>query len=214
MQSEFWHERWQLQQIAFHQAEVHPLLAKLWPRLNPQAGDGVFVPMCGKTLDMRWLQEQGQRVVGVELSPLAVDAFFAEAGVTPVRTPHGALESVQAGDVTVYCGDFFALKPEDVAGCQLIYDRGSLIALPPQMRRDYVIHLRKLFPGGARILLVTFDYPPAEMQGPPFAVTDAEVREFYASVELLVSEDVFAANPQMGQRGLTRLQENAYLIAF
>jgi thiopurine S-methyltransferase len=211
MQHDFWHERWTKNQIAFHQSAVHPQLRQFWSRLVPVATEGVFVPMCGKTLDMWWLRDQGHPVLGVELSPLAVEAFFTEAELTPVRTP-GALERWTAAGVTLAQADFFALRPEDVAGCRLIYDRGSLVALPPAMRQDYVKHLRTLFPQGARILLVTFDYPPAEMNGPPFAVTEEEVRGYYRSVELLVSEDVLDANPNMRQRGLTQVRENVYRV--
>jgi len=211
MQPDFWHERWQQQQIGFHQNEVHPLLSRHWPDMGAAAGL-VFVPLCGKSLDMWWLRRQGQQVIGVELSPLAVQAFFAEAGVTPAPLSHPAMECWHAGDITLYCGDFFALRPQDVAGCSLIYDRASLIALPPAMRRDYVAHLHHLFPQGARMLLVTLDYPQAEMDGPPFAVSDAEVHELYDSVKRLASLDVLAENDRFRQRGVSRLNENAYLV--
>jgi thiopurine S-methyltransferase len=212
MDHDFWHERWQQNQIGFHQDEVHPLLSKFWPEMSVTAGARVFVPLCGKSLDLWWLRQQGHQVVGVELSKLAVEAFFEEAGVTPARTSNDLLECWQASDITLYCGDFFALRPQDVAGCGLIYDRASLIALPPAMRRDYVKHLHRLFPQGARMLLVTLDYPQAEMDGPPFSVSDAEVRELYGSVQLLESRDVLPENDRFRQRGVSKMTENAYLI--
>ena len=107
---------------------------------------------------------------------------------------------------------FFELQPSDVESCRLVYDRGSLGALPPAMRRDYAEHLHRLFPNGARMLLVTFDYPPAEMNGPPFAVTEAEVRELYGAVQLLARRDVLADYPPLRQRGLSQLHETAYLV--
>ncbi len=210
MHPDFWHERWQQNQTGFHQDEVHPLLSKYWPALA--ATDCVFVPLCGKSLDMWWLRQRGSRVVGVELSPLAVQAFFEDAGVTPARTSNGSLECWQASDIKIYSGDFFTLQPPDVSGCSVIYDRAALIALPPAMRRDYVAHLHRLFPRGARMLLVTLDYPQAEMDGPPFSVSDAEVRELYKSAQLLESKDVLAENDRFRQRGVSRLNENAYLI--
>ena len=212
MDTNFWHERWALKQIAFHQTDIHPFLRAYWPQVSAGSGQGVFVPLCGKTRDMGWLQEQGHPVVGVELSPVAVAAFFEEASLEPVRSQARALERSEAGGITVYMGDFFALQASDVAQCRLIYDRGSLIALPPAMRRDYVAHLRRLFPHGARILLVTFDYPQGDMNGPPFAVTEAEVREFYGTAQVLSREDVLDANPSMRQRGLSQLFETAYLV--
>lgn len=213
MESEFWHQRWASNQIGFHQSEPNPLLRNYWSRLEPAPGQGVFVPLCGKTRDLWWLQEQGHHAVGVELSALAVEAFFAEAGAAAVRQDHGQLQRWHSQEITLFCGDFFALQPADVAACALIYDRASLIALPPAMRRDYAAHLRRLFPQGATMLLITLEYSPSAGNGPPFSVSDAEVRELYGSVELLASEDMLAANPQMGLRGVTRLHENTYRIA-
>lgn len=209
MHPEFWHERWQQNQIGFHQDEVHPYLSQYWPST---ATGRVFVPLCGKTLDLWWLRQQGHSVIGVELSPLAVKAFFTEADVTPTLTSNGTLECWQASDIQLYCGDFFALRPENVAGCELIYDRAALIALPQDLRRKYVEHLHHLFPQGARMLLVTLDYPQAEMNGPPFAVSDDEVHELYAAVRPLTSQDVLAQNARFSQRGVSRLDENAYMI--
>jgi thiopurine S-methyltransferase len=210
MDKDFWHERWALKQIGFHQEAIHPLLLSHWPQLGPHDGEGVFVPLCGKTHDMGWLQEQGHPVVGVELSPLAVEQFFAEASLEPVRSQVGALSRNEAGGIALYCGDFFALQPSDVENCRLVYDRASLIALPPAMRRDYVEHLHRLFPNGARILLITVDYPPAEMSGPPFAVTEAEVRELYGAVQVLARREVL--DDRMRQRGLSQMYETAYRV--
>jgi thiopurine S-methyltransferase len=210
MHPDFWHERWQQNQIGFHQDEVHPYLSQYWPSA---ATGRVFVPLCGKTLDLWWLRQQGHSVVGVELSPLAVQAFFDEADVTPAKTSNGtALECWQASDIQLYCGDFFALRSEDIAGCKMIYDRAALIALPPDLRREYVRHLHHLFPQGAQMLLVTLDYPQTEMDGPPFAVSDTEVHELYTRVQPLTSQDVLVQNDRFRQRGVSRLNENAYLI--
>ncbi len=209
MHPDFWHERWQQNQIGFHQDEVHPYLRQFWPNT---ASGRIFVPLCGKTLDLWWLRQQGHSVVGVELSPIAVQAFFDEAGVTPAITAKGPMECWQASDIQLYCGDFFALRPEDVTDCEMIYDRAALIALPPDLRREYVSHLHHLFPQGAHMLLVTLDYPQAEMNGPPFAVSDTEVRNLYSSVQQLASQDVLTQNERFSQRGVSRLNENAYMI--
>jgi thiopurine S-methyltransferase len=215
MQSDFWITRWERGETGFHQDEVNPWLREHWPRLQMPTNGRVFVPLCGKSLDMWWLRQQGFGVLGVELSLQAVESFFAGAGITPSRTREEALERFESGDVTLLCGDFFALQPQHVAGCSAIYDRASLIALPPAMRQDYAAHLFKLFPQGVRILLITLDYDQHEMDGPPFAVSDAEVRALYAGradIEHIASRDVLADNDRFRQRGVTRLHENAYLI--
>jgi thiopurine S-methyltransferase len=212
MHSDFWLDKWQRGETGFHQDEVNPYLAR--HQLRPEAQGKVFVPLCGKSLDLWWMRRQGHEVLGVELSELAVQAFFAEAGQQPAVTQNGRFVCHEAEGVALWCGNFFDLTPIDVAGCTAVYDRASLIALPPQMRESYARHLCGLFPDGRQVLLITLDYDQREMSGPPFAVTDAEVRELYANglVELLESRDVLAENDRIRQRGISRLHENVYRI--
>lgn len=213
MQPDFWLERWQRGETGFHQDEVNPYLARYWSRLEDSSE--VFVPLCGKSRDMAWLRQHGFEVLGVELSELAVRAFFEETGRQPAVASHNGFVCYEADGIALWCGDFFALTTADVAGCAAVYDRASLIALPPDLRQNYVRHLCSLFPGGVRTLLVTLDYDQREMNGPPFAVSEEEVRRLYsglAHVELLESRDVLPENERFRQRGISRLHENAYLI--
>ncbi len=78
MNAEFWHSRWQEKRIGFNQSAVNPLLINYFKQLNLPAGSLVFVPLCGKSIDMAWLAAQGYDVVGVELVETAVQAFFTE----------------------------------------------------------------------------------------------------------------------------------------
>ena len=216
MQKDFWLERWQREETGFHEQAANAYLKKFWPGLHLTGGSGVFVPLCGKSVDMQWLREQGHPVVGVELSSIAVQAFFAEQGYTPQHSSSGKFERCEAGGINIFCGDFFDLKREDVAATAAVYDRASMVALPPEMRERYVQHLVNILPKGAKILLITFDYPQHEMPGPPFAVAPGEVEKLYrehADIKLLAQVDVLAKNPRFQQRGLTRLQECVYQLA-
>jgi thiopurine S-methyltransferase len=215
MEKEFWITRWAQQEIGFHLPEVNPHLLQHWTTLTPHPNHHVFVPLCGKSRDMVWLRQQGCTVLGVELSDLAVTAFFAENGHTPQAIPHPSFDSHEADGIRLLCGDFFDLTPEDMADVTVVYDRASMVALPPDMRTRYVQHLIHILPAGAQILLVTFDYPQAAMSGPPFAVSPDEVLEHYrahADVRLLAQQDVLAENPRFQQRGIDRLFENIFLI--
>lgn len=190
MQHEFWLQRWQQQQIGFHQQVFNPLLLQYWSSLEAAAGEPVFVPLCGKSLDMLWLAEQGHSVVGNELSELAVDAFWEELGVSPEREALGAFERSSAESVKLLQGDFFALSSDAIDQAGLVFDRASLIALPPEMRKRYVQHMHEILPAGSRILLLTLEKDDNVEGGPPFNVSVDEVKELYAadSVELLASE--------------------------
>lgn len=179
MHPDFWHQRWQENRIGFHQNAPTPLLQKHWPALGIPAGARVFVPLAGKSLDMLWLAGQGHRVLGVELSRLAVEQFFAEHGLHPdiETTRHGTHH--RAGDIELVCGDAFALDEAILAGCSAVFDRAALIALPPELRQRYVRELHARLPSGCRGLLITLEYPQDERAGPPFSVPEDEVRSLY-----------------------------------
>ena len=215
MQREFWLERWQEGQIGFHQDRINNYLTRHFGRTGAQKGGTVLVTLCGKSLDMVWLHEQGLRVVGVELSPLAVDAFFSENKLQPAITRSGKFQRFHADDITLLCGDFFDLTADDTGDIAAVYDRASLIALPPEMRRGYADHLAKLLPRGTCVLLITMEYPQEQMQGPPFAVRESEVHALYDKefkVECLESLDILAENPRFKERSLSEMIERTFLL--
>ena len=214
MEPEFWHQRWASNQIGFHEGQVNAYLARHYAHLGLAPGETVFVPLCGKSVDLRWLADQGARVLGVELSPIAVESFFAEQGLTPRTRKEAAFTVWESGPIRLLCGDYFALAPADLAGVHAVYDRAALIALPPERRADYVAHLDRLLPGARRTLLITLEYPQEQMQGPPFSVAEREVRTLFTSarIERLGGQDVLADHPRFRDKGLTRLLECAYRI--
>jgi thiopurine S-methyltransferase len=215
MHAEFWQARWSRSEIGFHLAEVNPYLQQYWPTLGLTDGARVLVPLCGKSLDLAWLAGQGYQVVGVELAQRAVEDFFAEHKLQPVVSEVGAFRLYRAGAVEIYCGDFFALTAQHLAGCTALYDRAALIALPPEMRARYVSHLTQVLPSGSQGLLVTLDYEQAQMDGPPFAVADDEVQRLFApgwQLQELASADVLGENWRFLKRGLERLDERVYRL--
>ena len=215
MNRDFWIERWVEGQIGFHQSEINGYLTRHWNKLQASQGDKVLVPLCGKSKDMLWLAEQGCKVLGVELSSLAIDAFFAENGISVSQYENASFKIAESDDISLWCGDFFDLDESHVKGLNCIYDRASLIALPPEMREKYSNHLKKLLPKGSRVLLVTMEYPQEEMNGPPFSVKHNEVHELYEEafeIESLEEVDILAMNPQFKERGLSTLTEKSYLM--
>lgn len=215
MKKEFWLERWERAEIGFHQDEINPYLRQYWKEL-PCSGSGeVFVPLCGKSQDMVWLRQQGCTVLGVELSSIAVQDFFKESGKSPAHTKNDRFETCEADGIRIMCGDFFDLGKKDLANISAVYDRASLVALPPDMRERYARHLVDILPSGTKILLITFDYPQAEMQGPPFAVSVSEVEALYgkyADIRLLAQQDALPLNPRFKQRGVSRMEESIFLL--
>jgi thiopurine S-methyltransferase len=215
MNPDFWQERWQRNEIGFHQQEINAHLQDYWPRLGLPAESQVFVPLCGKSRDLLWLRSRGHTVLGVELSPIAARDFFAENKLAPQTWRQGAFHRCEADGLAILCGDFFALGSQDLKDVAGVYDRASLIALPPEMRPRYAAHLATILPQSAAILLVTMEYRQAEMNGPPFSVHEDEVRALYEKhydVARLFTKDILAENQRFRERGLSTLSEKVYRL--
>jgi thiopurine S-methyltransferase len=215
MKKDFWLERWNKEKLGFHEIQANAYLTRYWHELELVSGARVFVPLCGKSVDMIWLQEEGHEVLGVELSEVAVRAFYAEQGMVPSCSSGGKFSCYSANNIKLLCGDFFDVNRLEVGEISAVYDRASMVALPPEQRESYVKHMLNILPDQVQILLVTFTYPQAEMQGPPFSVTSEEVLRVYAqdmNIRLLAEFDVLAENPRFRTRGLSRLYESVYLL--
>ncbi|MHC8365972.1 thiopurine S-methyltransferase [Pseudomonas sp. ZT5P21] len=216
MQPEFWHKRWQSNQIGFHLLEVNPYLQRFWPQLGLEEGARVLVPLCGKSLDLLWLAHQGHEVLGIELSEKAVEDFFDEHQFDPHVSEQGPFKVYRAGSIELWCGDFFELTAGDVADCSALYDRAALIALPLPMREQYAAHLNRILPTDASGLLITLDYDQAQKDGPPFAVLEDEVQRLFGAVwslKILEDQDVLGESWKFVESGVTRLEERVYRIS-
>lgn len=187
MEHAFWHERWAQKQIGFHQPSINRWLQEYWPLLNVSKDSTVLVPLCGKSMDMLWLREQGHEVMGVELSDIACREFFDEQGVEVSALAGPDFHTRTRDGITLMCGDFFKLTPTDVQQVGAVYDRAALIALPHTLRKAYAKHLKAMLPSGMRMLLVALEYDE-QRESPPFAVNEYEVRKLYEpefTVELM-----------------------------
>jgi len=218
MDAQFWLDLWQQGDTAalgFHQTRVTPLLAKYWPQLEVPKGRRVLVPLCGKTLDMVWLEEQGYQVLGVELSPLAVAQFFDEQKRTPSVSTSAQGQHWRAGAIEIICGDIFDLDQNTLAACAAAFDRAALIALPADMRARYVQHVYGNLPPAACALLLTLDYEQAQMPGPPFSVDDTEIQSLfaaYARATLIDRRDIRSKDARSDTHALTRLDTLVYRL--
>src|SRR5215213_63441 len=103
MEPNFWAERWNKNEIGFHQRDINASLRAYWPTLGIARGAEVFVPLCGKSLDMLWLREQGHSVLGIEFVETAVRDFFAENGLTPRVYKQGSFERWEADEIAILC---------------------------------------------------------------------------------------------------------------
>lgn len=189
MDSDFWIKKWQQRDIGFHQSKYHAALEKYAGRFSP--GE-ILVPLCGKSMDMLHLVSSGHSVIGVELSIIACQDFFEENGISFTQKSEGDFIVFESDSITLWCGDFFKLPQHvwnEVSG---IYDRAALVALPEEVRQRYAAEIAKHKKGQLEILLVSFEYPKDTIQGPPFSVTEQEIKRIFGTFEVqkLQSETV------------------------
>lgn len=191
MTPEFWHKRWQEKRIGFNQSAVNPLLTEYIDHLDLAVGSRIFVPLCGKSIDMVWLAAQGYDVVGVELVETAVQEFFAEQNIQPIVSQHVENPDIKCyqgqlvdGDeqrtITLWAADIFALTSTDLGTIDAIYDKAALIALPADMRPDYSEQIRKVSDNAPQ-LLITLNYDQSKKDGPPFSINHEQVQQYYGS---------------------------------
>ena len=211
----YWLQRWHEGRTGWHNDQPMSLLLKHWPALEIPPRTQVLVPLCGKSPDLLWLAAQECLVLGVELSPLAVEQFFAGNKLTPRSRTEADGERWTAASIEIINGDIFNVDAETLDACGAVYDRAALIALPAPMRERYVREVYGKLPGGCRGLLITLDYPPHEMDGPPFAVGNEEVHSLFDAewdVELLERQDLPTSQPPFSAHGVTALHTSAYRL--
>ena len=202
-------------ELWLHQLAVNPHLVKFWPNFRLTVEDRVFVPLCGKSLDLLWIARQGHKVVGVELSPVAVRAFFRESKLQPTRRKAGKFTLWESGNVRILCGDFFDLAASDLGHISIVFDRASLTALPDDIRVAYIAQLRRILPASCRMLLLTTEEPEeGETQEQPFAVAD-EIASLYAAsfdTELSHVESFFEPDPDPAISQPVRVEQKVYML--
>lgn len=209
MDPTFWHQKWERSDISFHQGEPNPLLVSHFNRLSLVKGSRLFLPLCGKTLDIAWLLAGGYRVAGAELSELAIRQLFTELGIEPRVTATGQLKHYSANNIDIFVGDIFDLKNELLGPVDATYDRAALVALPAAMRNRYAAHLMAIT-NNAPQLLIAFEYDQSVMEGPPFSVDGAEVNRHYGNSyqpRLIASTELPG-----GLKGKCPAKENVWLL--
>ncbi|MBS9404399.1 thiopurine S-methyltransferase [Halomonas sp. TRM85114] len=173
-----WLDRWREGRIGFHRDRPHPALVRHWPRLGVRPGTKVLVPLCGKSLDMRWLGQHEHPVLGIEMAPEAIEQFVAEGTGEISRYRQDGFDICRQGNVELWCGDFFHFHIQQAAEIGAFYDRAALIALPAPTRQRYAFHLAQLLPPGAAGLLISLTRT-LDDGGPPYTVSGDEVRELF-----------------------------------
>lgn len=209
MDASFWHQRWETNDIGFHSSEANPMLVRYFEGLSLEKGGRVFLPLCGKTLDIAWLLSNGYRVAGAELSELAITQLFRDLGIKPDISEIDKVIHYSADNIDIYVGDLFRMSSKTLGTVDAIYDRAALVALPEDMRSRYTSHLRTITDQAPQ-LLICFEYDQALMEGPPFSVSGEEVYKHYSdSYELTLLGSLYIVG---GLKGKCEATESVWLL--
>jgi len=209
MEPSFWHQRWAKNETGWHERQVNPLLIAYFNDLSVGKSPRVFLPLCGKTLDIAWLLSNGSRVSGVELSQLAIERLFMDLGLQPDISAVGNVQQWSAKNIDIFVGDLLGVSRTLLGPVDAVYDRAALVALPEQMRTRYTAHLMEIT-NRAPQLLICYEYDQRAMDGPPFSITREEVGRHYGrtfDLRLLASVDVSG-----GLKGKCPAKENVWLL--
>ena len=202
---ESWLERWREGRIGWHEEGGNASLKKHWKG----QGRRVLVPMCGKTVDMLWLEERGNSVAGVELSDIAARAFFEENDLQyTIREGRLPAYAARGRDITIYCGDLFAFDEPGFTGW---YDRGAFVATPAKQRPAYAQHINALLAADACRMLITLEYEESIANGPPFSISAEEIRRYWPDLQLVDRyDDIDNGPPKFRDAGLTEMFETVW----
>ena len=190
MDASFWFNKWERNEIGFHRPVANPLLVNHFDALSLSKTERVFLPLCGKTLDIGWLLGKGHQVVGAELSQMAIEQLFESLGIKPKISVLGTLRKYSGPALDIFVGDVFAISSTMLGRVDAIYDRGALVALPNETRVRYTKHLVQITETAPQ-LVVTYEYDQRVVAGPPFSITTEELTDHYGAsynLTLLKSE--------------------------
>ena len=211
-----WLDRWKDNRIGFHQNEISPYLLKYAHKLNKN--NTVFVPLCGKSLDMLYLSDNFANVIGVELVKDACDAFVKENNLKATISEKECfvdykITNKNKENIELLCGDIFDIKPKHIKQNIDIFDRASLVALDKEDRAKYAILMIELMSVGSKMLLVSLEYKQSERNAPPYSVDEQEIQKLYANnckIEMLEKVDLKPINDRY--LDLSYMYASAYLI--
>ena len=215
MKNEYWLNKWQTNDISFHENVVNPDLITYIEKLNLKSGDNILVPLCGKTKDMLWLADQGLHVFGIEISPIACQDFFSEMNISPEIKQFNNVTKFKYKNITLLCGDLFDITKNDFPKIHAVYDCKALIALPSDVRVKYVNHIISCVGTDIRILLHTRE-TTCEVSPPPYPVEIDEIKILYGKyfkIERLKYVSINEIPERLVNKGYTEMKEAVYLIA-
>ncbi|XP_060084615.1 probable thiopurine S-methyltransferase isoform X2 [Ylistrum balloti] len=175
-----WLNNWESDCTPWHMTDVHEGLARYYQMLvnKTSVHNKIFIPLCGKSVDIKWLADRGNEVVGVEASETGLMEFFVEQNVKysveSAPSVDGKLFRSHDNKIRLYCCDIFHFTSDVESGFSGVWDRGSIEALEPEDRKKYIDLMKTLI--GPETGYLTEIVERDLGKGPPFCITVDELR--------------------------------------
>ncbi|SMO33975.1 thiopurine S-methyltransferase [Fodinibius sediminis] len=186
--------------------EVYAPLTRYWSRLQLPKQARVLVPLCGKAHDLDWLADQGYHVIGAEAAQRPLMEVMERSNASFVRTESHGFTVYRSESMELWHGNFLKLPIPPTAPIDAIYDKTSIVALPPAMREQHARKLLSLSQRHTQMLLQSFEYVQEEMNGPPFSVPEQEIATLFGAdfkYTLLHEESKIEQLERFRRRGLS-----------
>jgi len=210
----FWLDSWKDNKIPFHQKQINPILKQQINHLNLSKGDIVLVPLCGKSLDMLWLAELGYKVIGVELSEIAVEEFYTESNIIPTIDVYAGYKHYKSESIDIICGDFFNIDLSTIKTINAIYDRAALIALPNKLRESYIKRISEISQKGVKVLLIVIESQEKNI-GPPYQIDVNDITKLYSRdflVDKIYQKNIENISQHIKKLGYKEIKDVVYLL--
>ncbi|CAH1776284.1 unnamed protein product [Owenia fusiformis] len=175
---------WDPDRVPFHKVDVHEALETyIEPLTDGRTELKIFVPLCGKSVDLKWLCDRGHHVVGVEIAELAIQQFSEEQGIEFKSQPIGPIEGTVYksidGKLEILSCDLFSISRQVIGGFDAVWDRGSLVAINRDQRKEYSQLMHSLVKDDGKYLITASQYDMDQYSGPPHCVTPADMETLY-----------------------------------
>ena len=184
MTHEQWTQAWDKGTIGWHKDKVDAILQKYLKQLcGDKESISILVTLCGKSLDLPWLADQGHSVVGCELAELAGKQLFEENNIPFSVTAIDDFKVFSATDkkLKFYAGDFFKVSASLVGTFDVIWDHNAFGAVSPSDRSCYIELLSSLLLPGGKILLSNWEYDQSKRNIAPYSLNSEQIKEYFGA---------------------------------
>lgn len=219
MKPEDWDYRWGKSQTQFHMPKIHPMLSKHSDTLTGKRKNlRIFLPLCGKAVDLKWLADDGHDVVGLECAEKGCREFFEEQDM-PYTTENltecegKVFKATTDKKIAIYCCDFFKISSKTLGKFDCIWDRGSFVAIPVTQRKQYSNIITPTMHKDTVYLLDSFLVDNTVFGGPPFNCTEDDIKKAFGSqtdIKKIDERDAFGKWQESW--GLKTFVEELYML--